>query len=199
MSVKISLELINQLRERTGLGLMDCRKALEAAGGDIEQAAEELRKKGAAVASKRSGNATAEGVIQAYIHPGSQMGVLVEINCETDFVARTEQIQQFAKDLCLHIAASKPLYVRPEEVDPKFLEHEREIFRAQLQESGKPEKIVAQIVEGKVTKLYSEICLLSQAFVKNDQMTVQDVLNDLVARLGEKIVIRRFARFEVGH
>ena len=199
MTQKISLELINQLRERTGLGLMDCRKALEAAGGDIEKAAEELRKKGAAVAAKRAGNATAEGVIHAYIHPGAQMGVLVEVDCETDFVARTEQITQFARDLGLHIAAMKPLYVSPEQVDQKFLDHEREIFKAQLVDSGKPEKIISQIVDGKLTKLYSEICLLQQPFVKNDQMTVQEVLNDLVARLGEKIVIRRFARFEVGH
>jgi elongation factor Ts len=199
MAVKISLELITQLRERTGLGLMDCRKALEAAGGDIEQAAEELRKKGAAVAAKRSGNETSQGLVHAYIHPGAQMGVLVEVNCETDFVARTEQLQQFARDLCLHIAASKPMYLSPEQVDPKFLEHEKEIFRAQLIDSGKPEKVIGQILEGKVAKLYSDICLLQQQFVKNDQMTVTEVLNDLVARLGEKIVIRRFSRFEVGH
>jgi elongation factor Ts len=199
MAVKISLELITQLRERTGLGLMDCRKALEAAGGDIEQAAEELRKKGAAVAAKRAGNDTSEGLVHAYIHPGSQMGVLVEVNCETDFVARTEQLQQFARDLCLHIAASKPMYLSPDQVDPKFLEHEKEIFRAQLADSGKPEKVIVQILEGKVTKLYSDICLLQQPFVKNDQVTVSEVVNDLVARLGEKIIIKRFSRFEVGH
>jgi elongation factor Ts len=196
---KISLELIQQLRERTGLGMMDCRKALEAASGDIEQAVEALRKKGAAVAAKRAGNATAEGVIHAYIHPGSRIGVLVEVDCETDFVARTKEIQQFVQDLCLHITALKPLYLSPEQVDPKFLEHEKEIFRAQLVESGKPPKIIDQIVEGKVTKLYSEVCLLQQQFVKNDQMTVAEVVNDLMARLGEKIIVRRFARFEVGH
>lgn len=196
---KISLELIQQLRERTGLGMMDCRKALEAANGDIEQAVEALRKKGAAVAAKRAGNATAEGVIHAYIHPGSRIGVLVEVDCETDFVARTKEIQQFVQDLCLHITALKPLYLSPEQVDPKFLEHEREIFKAQLVESGKPPKIIDQIVEGKITKLYSEVCLLQQQFVKNDQMTVAEVVNDLMARLGEKIIVRRFARFEVGH
>lgn len=196
---KISLELIQQLRERTGLGMMDCRKALEAANGDIEQAVESLRKKGAAVAAKRAGNATAEGVVHAYIHPGSRIGVLVEVDCETDFVARTKEVQQFVQDLCLHITALKPLYLSPEQVDPKFLEHEKEIFRAQLVESGKPPKIIDQIVEGKVTKLYSEVCLLQQQFVKNDQMTVAEVVNDLMARLGEKIIVRRFARFEIGH
>ncbi len=195
---KISLELIQQLRERTGVGMLDCRNAIEAASGDMEKAVEILRKKGAAVAAKRSGNSTREGIVHAYIHPGARMGVLIEINCETDFVARTADMQQLANDLCLQIAASKPLYLTPEDVDSKFLEHERDILRAQLADSGKPEKILEQIVEGKVSKLYSEICLMKQTFVKNDQLTIDDVLKDFVAKMGEKIVVQRFNRFEIG-
>lgn len=177
---------------------MDCRKALEEANGDMEKAVELLRKKGASVAAKRSGNVTGEGLVHAYIHPGARLGVLIEINCETDFVARTKDMQQFAQDLCLHIAANKPLYLSPENVDPTFLEHEKNILRAQLVDSGKPEKIINQIVDGKVEKLYSDICLMRQSFVKNDQLTVDDVLKDLIAKMGEKIIIKRFSRFEVG-
>lgn len=195
---KVSLELIQQLRGRTGVGMLDCRKALEEAGGDIEKAVDLLRKKGTAIAAKRAGNATAEGVVHAYIHPGSRIGVLVEINCETDFVARTPLMQQFAQDLCLHIAALKPLYLDPTAVDPKFLEHEKEILKEQLATSGKPEKILNQIVEGKLEKLYADVCLLKQAFVKNDQLTVHDLLQDMIAKMGEKIVIKRFSRYEIG-
>lgn len=194
----IDRALIQQLRDRTGLGMMDCRKALEETNGDVEKAIELLRKKGAAVAIKRAGKETAEGIVHAYIHPGSQIGVMVEINCETDFVARTEAIKQFAQDLCLHITAMKPLYITPEQVDEKFLEHERSILREQLMNSGKPEKIVNQILEGKVNKLYEEICLLKQVFVKNDQFTVGQMIEELVAKTGENIKINRFARFEIG-
>lgn len=195
---KIDIKLIQELRNRTGLGMMDCRKALEETGGDVEQAVEILRKKGAAVAAKRSGYETAQGVVHAYIHPGSQIGVLVEINCETDFVARTEQMIQFAKDVCMHIVALKPLFLSAQDVDPKFLEHERNIFKEQLAGSGKPEKMLDQIIEGKVKKLYTEVCLLNQPFVKNDQLTVEEVLKELIAKTGENIRIRRFARFEIG-
>lgn len=195
---KIALALITELRERTGLGMLDCRKALEETAGDIEQAIENLRKKGAAKAAKRAGNVAAEGLIHAYIHPGSRIGVMVEINCETDFVARTEDLKQFAQDLCLQITALKPLYVEPSEVDEKFLMHEREIFKAQLADAGKPEKIIEQIVNGKIEKLYDEVCLARQAFVKNDQLTVNDVLDGLRSKMGEKIVIKRFARYEIG-
>jgi len=194
----IDRALIQELREITGLGMMDCRKALEESGGDLEKAVELLRKKGAAVAAKRASKATAEGLVHAYIHPGAQIGVMVEINCETDFVARTEAISQFANDLCLHIAALKPLYLAPEDVDPKFLAHERDILKEQLAGSGKPEKIIDQIIDGKVNKLYSEVCLLKQSFVKNDQMTVEEVVQDLMAKTGENIKIKRFARFEIG-
>jgi len=195
---KIEPKLIQELRVRTGLGMMDCKKALEEAGGDLETAVELLRKKGAAVAAKRAGKETAQGLVHAYIHPGAQVGVLVELNCETDFVARTDEIKQFAHDLCMHIAALKPLYLAPEDVDTKFLEHEKDIIKEQLADSGKPEKIINQIVEGKVNKLYSDVCLLKQSFVKNDQMTIEEVLKELIGKMGENIKIVNFARFEVG-
>ena len=195
---KIDMALIQQLRDKTGVGMMDCKKALEEADGDINKAVELLRKKGAAVALKRADKTTSEGLVHAYIHPGARIGVLVEINCETDFVANTADIKQFASDLCLHIAAMKPLYLAPEDVDPKFLEHEKDILREQLANSGKPEKVIGSIIEGKVQKLYSDICLIKQAFVKNDQLTVDDVLKELIAKTGENIKIRRFARYEIG-
>jgi len=195
---KISVELIQQLRERTGAGMLDCRKALEESGGDLEAAVDALRKKGAAIAAKRTGKATSQGIIEAYIHPGNQVGVLIEVNCETDFVARTDEFKNLAKDLCMHIAAFKPMYLAPENVDTKFLEHERDIFKEQLLSSGKPEKIVNQIVEGKINKLFSEVCLLKQQFIKNDQMTVEDVVKQIIAKTGENIQIKRFCRFEIG-
>lgn len=195
---KISKELLQELRDHTGLGLMDCRKALEETGGDFEQALDLLRKKGAAVAAKRADKETGEGIVKAYIHPGDRLGVLIEINCETDFVANTEDLRQFAQDLCLQIAANKAMYVSPEQVDGDLLEREREIFKAQMADSGKPEKIIEQVVEGKVKKLYSDICLLEQPFIKNDQLLVKQVLQDLIAKTGESIRIRRFCRFELG-
>jgi elongation factor Ts len=194
----IDLKLIQELRAHTGLGLMDCRKALEETNGDLEQAIELLRKKGASVAAKRSDKTTSEGIVSTYIHPGDRIGVLIELNCETDFVARTEDMKKLANDLCLHIAALKPLYLSPEQVDEKFVEHERSIFKEQMANSGKPEKIVVQIIEGKVQKLMSEICLLNQTFVKNDQLTVAEAIQAVVAKTGESIKVRRFARFEIG-
>ena len=198
MSKKIDMLRLQELREITGLGMMDCKKALEETQGDIEKAIEFLRKKGAAVAAKRSERETAQGIIHAYIHPGSRIGVMIELNCETDFVARTDEFKNLAQDICMHIAALKPLYLVPEEVDPKFLEHEKEIAREQLAGSGKPEKIIEQILNGKMQKLYDEICLMRQQFVKNDQKTITDVLTDVMAKTGEKIQIRRFARYEIG-
>jgi elongation factor Ts len=195
---KISRELLQELRDHTGLGLMDCRKALEENNGDFDLALEALRKKGAAVAAKRADKETGEGIIKAYIHPGDRLGVLLEVNCETDFVANTDSVKQFAQDLCLHIAANKPLYIAPENVDPTFLDHERDIFKEQMASSGKPEKIIDQVVEGKIKKLYSDICLLEQPFIKNDQRLVKEVLEELIAKTGEKIRIRRFCRFELG-
>jgi elongation factor Ts len=196
--VKIDRELLQELRDHTGLGLMDCRKALEENNGDFDRALESLRKKGAAVAAKRADKETSEGLIKAYIHPGDRLGVLLELNCETDFVANTEAVRQFAQDLCLQIAANKALYVSSDQVDPLFLEHERDVFRSQMADSGKPEKIVEQVVEGKVKKLYSDICLLEQSFIKNDQRLVREVLEELIAKTGESIRIRRFCRFELG-
>ncbi len=195
---KIDVKLIQELRDRTGLGMMDCKKALVETDGDVEKAVEILRKKGAAVAAKRSGKETAQGIVYAYIHPGDQVGVLVELNTETDFVAQNDQVKQLARDLGMHIAAMKPLYLSSDQVDPKFLEHEKEIIRAQLADSGKPEKIIDQILEGKLKKLYSDICLLNQTFVKNDQLTVEQVLQEMMAKMGENIKINQFSRFEVG-
>jgi len=192
--IKIDKELIQELRDRTGLGMMDCRKALEETHGNVEAAIEVLRKKGSLVASR----ATSEGVIHTYIHPGDRLGVMVEINCETDFVARTDALRELAKDICMHIAAIKPLYLNPEEVDQKFLEHEKSILREQLAGSGKPEKMIDQILEGKINKLYGEICLLKQPFVKNDQQTVQDAINEVIAKTGENVIVKRFARYELG-
>jgi len=195
---KITMEDIQKLRDRTGAGMMDCKKALQESAGDIEQAIEILRKKGAALAVKRAGKDTAEGIVHAYIHPGSRVGVLIELNCETDFVARTPEFEQFARDLGMHIAALKPLYLAPEDVDPKFLEHEKNILRDQLADSGKPEQVIDKIIDGKLGKLYSEICLLEQPFVKNDQLTVKEFLQEMVGKTGENLKIKRFARFEIG-
>jgi len=195
---KIDIKLIQELRNRTGLGMMDCKKALEQSGGNVDDAILVLRKKGAAVAAKRAGKETGEGLVHAYIHPGSRIGVLVEINCETDFVARTDDLAKFAHDLCLHIVAMKPLYLKPEDVDPAFLEHEKIIMKEQLANSGKPDKLLEQIIKGKLNKLYEDICLLNQSFVKNDQQTVSQVIEDLMAKTGENIKINRFCRFELG-
>lgn len=198
MSKKIDTLRLQELRDITGLGMMDCKKALEETDGDIEKAVDLLRKKGAAVAAKRSGRDTAQGIIHAYIHPGSRIGVMIELNCETDFVARTDEFTNLANDICMHIAALKPLYLNPEDVDSKLLEHEKGIAREQLAGSGKPEKIIEQILNGKMQKLYDEICLMRQQFVKNDQKTITDVLTDVMAKTGEKIQIKRFARYEIG-
>lgn len=194
----IGKNLIIELRERTGLGMMDCRKALEETGGNIDAAVELLRKKNASVALKRSAKETTQGIIESYIHTGNQLGVLVEINCETDFVARTEDISKFARDVCMHIAAAKPLYLTPEDVDATLIERERQIIAEQLANSGKPEKIIASIIDNKIAKLYEEICLIKQPFVKNDQFTIGQLVEQLIAKTGENIKIKRFVRFEIG-
>jgi len=195
---KIDLALVQKLRDRSGIGMMDCKRALEAAGGDIDAAFEILRKKGAAVEAKRAGNATSEGIIHAYIHPGAQIGVLLEINCETDFVARTDEMKKFAHDVCMHIAAQNPYHISPEDVDPAFIEKEREIAQEQLRSSGKPAQIIASIIDGKINKTIADICLLKQQFVKNEKLTIHELLQELIAKMGENIKIRRFSRFEVG-
>lgn len=195
--VKIDLDLIQKLRERSGVGMMDCRKALEETGGDLEKAVIVLRRKGAAVAEKRSENDTDEGLVHAYIHPGSELGVMIQINCETDFVARTEDLKKFANDVCMHIAALNPKFISPESVDKEFIEQERVHFIDELVKAKKPDNIIEQIVKGKLDKIFSEVCLLKQSFVKNDQMTVEDLLKELIAKMGENIKITRFVRFEI--
>lgn len=195
---KISLDDIQKLRERTSMGMMDCKKALTEAEGDIDRAIEILRKKGASVAAKRGDNATSEGLIHAYIHPGATLGVLLELNCETDFVARNEEFKKLAQDICMHIAAVKPLYLTPESVDQTWLEKEKKLIKEQLIEQGKKPEFIEKIIEGKVNKIYSEVCLLQQQFVKNDTLTIEDLIKEHIGKVGESIKIRRFARFEIG-
>jgi elongation factor Ts len=190
--------MVKDLREKTGAGMMDCKKALSETGGNFEKAVDYLRQKGLATAAKRAGRIASEGRVGSYVHAGGKIGVIVEVNCETDFVAKTDDFQAFAKDIAMHIAASSPLYIRRENVPPEVLAKEREIYGAQALEAGKPEKIVEKIVEGKLEKFYSEVCLLEQPFVKDPDLTVQDLLNGLIGKLGEKVEIRRFSRFQVG-
>jgi elongation factor Ts len=196
--VDISATMVRDLREKTGAGMMDCKKALAESGGDFEKAVDYLRQKGLATAAKRAGRVASEGRVGSYIHAGGKIGVMVEVNCETDFVAKTDDFQSFAKDIAMQIAASNPLYVRREDVPAEALEKEREIYRVQARESGKPEKVIDRIVDGKLEKYYGEVCLLEQVFVKDTDIKVQDLLNGLIGKLGEKIEIRRFARFQVG-
>ncbi|MBU1207720.1 MAG: translation elongation factor Ts [Proteobacteria bacterium] len=195
--MEVSASMVKDLREKTGAGMMDCKKALAEAGGNFEKAVDYLRQKGLATAAKRAGRIASEGRIGSYVHAGGKIGVMVEVNCETDFVAKTEDFQIFAKDVAMHIAASNPLYLRRENVPPEALEREREIYRVQAREAGKPEKIIEKIIAGKLEKFYGEVCLLEQPFVKDPDLTVQELLNGLVGKLGEKVEIRRFSRFQV--
>ena len=195
---EISATLVKELREKTGTGMMDCKQALSASGGDMTKAIEFLRKKGLATAQKRAGRATSEGTIATYIHMGGKLGVMVEVNCETDFVAKNEAFQECAKNIAMHIAASNPIGVRPEDVAPETIAKEKEIYAAQARETGKPEKVIEKIVEGKLKKFYEDSCLLNQAYVRNPDITVADLLNELVAKIGENISIKRFVRFQVG-
>jgi elongation factor Ts len=178
--------------------MMDCKEALKAADGDMEKAVEVLRKKGLATAQKRSGRATSQGQVGSYIHGGGKIGVMVEVNCETDFVGRTDQFGELVHNIAMHIAAANPVCVRREEMPAQILEKEREIYRAQALETGKPEKVVEKIVEGKVEKYFKETCLMEQAYVKNPDITITDLLNDKVSQIGENITIRRFARYQLG-
>ena len=195
---QVDAKMVRTLRERTGMGMMDCKKALQEADGDMEKAIELLRKKGAKVAEKRADKDASEGLVKTYVHAGNRIGAMVEINCETDFVANTDDLKQFASDICLQIAASSPKYLAPEDVDQSYLEKEKNFLKQQLQEQGKPEQMLDKIVEGKVDKIYQDICLVKQPFIKDDKLTVEEVVNELMTKLGEKIKIRRFARFEVG-
>jgi elongation factor Ts len=195
---EISAKLIAELRARTGAGMMDCKKALEEAGGDVEKAAEILRSRGAAKADKRSGRTASEGLIEAYVHFNGKVAVLVEINCETDFVARTDDFRQLAKDVALHIASARPLAVRIEDLPTEVVEREKRIYEAQVAEEKKPDAVKAKIVEGRLRKFYEESVLLEQKFVKDDTRTVGDLVTQLAANTGEKVQVRRFARFELG-
>ena len=196
--MKTSSQLVKELREKTGVGIMDCKNALQEADGDTNKAIDILRKKGIAKSEKREGRATSEGQIQSYIHMGGKIGVLVEVNCETDFTAKTEDFTNFAKDLSMQIAAANPVAISPEAIPVETLEREKEIYKAQALESGKPEKVVEKIIDGKLKKFYSEVCLLEQAYIKDPDKTIKNLLDELRAKTGENIQIRRFARYQLG-
>jgi elongation factor Ts len=190
--------MVKELRDKTNAGMMDCKKALGETDGDMEKAIDLLRQKGLPVAQKRAGRATSEGVIQTYIHAGGKLGVMLEVGCETDFVAKTDDFQSFAKDVAMHVAAMSPVAVKREDVPEDLVAREAEIYKNQAIESGKPEEIAEKMVSGKLDKFFSEISLMEQKFVKNPDLTIQDLLNDLIAKMGENISIKRFARFQVG-
>ena len=194
----VSTALVKELRERTGAGIVNCKKALAEHGGDIERAIDFLREKGLAAAAKKAGRAAQQGVVGSYIHGGGKIGVLVEVNCETDFVARTEEFQRLVKDVAMQVAAANPRCVRREEISDAELERERTVYRVQAEESGKPAKVIEKIVAGKVEKFYGENCLLEQAFIRDPGRTIQDVVNEAVGRTGENIVVNRFSRFQIG-
>jgi elongation factor Ts len=194
----ISVEMVKELREKTGAGMMDCKKALSETGGDVEKAIDYLRQKGLSDAAKRSGRIASEGLIASYIHPGGRIGVLVEINCESDFVARTEDFQALIKDIAMHVAAANPLYLRREDVPEDVLDRERAIYAGQAQEEGKPERIVDRIVQGRMEKFFQEMCLLEQPFVKDPDVNIGQLISSKVAKLGENIVVRRFERYQLG-
>ncbi|MCK5162552.1 MAG: translation elongation factor Ts [Desulfobacula sp.] len=196
--VQISAAMVKELRSATGSGIMDCKRVLTDAEGDMEKAIDLLRKKGLAKAAKRAGRTTSEGLIYSYIHTGSKLGVLIEVNCESDFVAKTEDFQMFVKNIAMHVAAANPVGLNPEDVDLAVVEKEREIFRAQMLEQGKPENIIDKIVEGKVEKFYKEVCLMSQQYVKDPQQTITDLLKETIGKIGENIQIKRFVRFQIG-
>lgn len=197
--MEVTVEVVKELREKTGAGIMDCKRALAEANGDIEKAIDLLRQKGLSAAVKKSGRVAAEGLIGSYIHMG-RIGVLIEVNCETDFVARTEDFQNLVKDLSMHIAAANPIYLRREDVLPEVIEREKDIYRAQARESGKPNAVIEKIVDGKMERFFNETCLMEQIFIKDPEgkMKIQDLLNQNIAKLGENIVVRRFVRFQLG-
>ncbi|WHY17411.1 translation elongation factor Ts [Paenibacillus sp. G2S3] len=194
----VDAKAVKELRERTGAGMLDCKKALEEANNDITKAAELLREKGLSAAANKAGRIATEGVVESYIHAGGRIGVLVEINCETDFVGKTDSFKEFARDIAMQIAAANPRYVRREEVPQADVEKEKEILKAQALNEGKPEKIIEKMVEGRISKYYEEYCLLEQTFVKDPDKTISQLLNEKISTIGENISIRRFARFELG-
>lgn len=194
----ISAQMVKELREKSGAGMMDCKNALKECDGDLEKAVDFLRKKGIATAAKRAGRATSEGTVQSYIHMGGKIGVMVEVNCETDFVAKTDDFNEFARNIAMHVAATNPVGIVPEDVPQDVIDREREIYKAQVLEMGKPEKMVEKIAEGKMNKFFKESCLMNQQYVKEPDKTIADYLNEVIARTGEKITIKRFARFQIG-
>ena len=194
----ISASMVKQLREKTGAGMMDCKQALTECDADMDKAVDFLRKKGLATAQKRAGRAMTEGTVQSYIHMGGKLGVLVEVNCETDFVAKNEDFVEFTKNIAMHIAASSPLGIRSEDVPEDIVNREKEIYKAQVLEMGKPENVAAKIVEGKMNKFFKDNCLLNQPYVRDPELSVEDLLNELIAKIGENITIRRFVRFQTG-
>ena len=195
---EVSAALVRELRDKTNAGMLDCKKALTESGGDLDKAVVYLREKGLAVAAKKAARTASEGMVASYIHAGGKIGVLVEVNCETDFVARTPEFQALVKDIAMQVAASNPQYVRREEVPEAAVEAEKQIFRAQARESGKPDNVIERMIEGKVSKFYTDICLLEQPFIKEPQRTIGQLVTDAIARIGENIVVRRFARFQLG-
>ncbi len=196
--MNIPIELVKELRAETGAGVLQCREALEINDGDLEKATIYLREKGLVAAAKKAGREASEGIVEAYGHPGGRVGVLVEVNCETDFVARTDKFQEFVHDMALQVAAMQPLYVTPEDVPAEVLESKKEFYRQQALQEGKPEHIVERIVEGRLNKFYQEACLLEQPFVKDDDILIKDILTRMIADLQENIIIRRFERYELG-
>ncbi|MBP8626132.1 MAG: translation elongation factor Ts [Syntrophorhabdaceae bacterium] len=196
--MEINAELVKKLREKTGVGLMDCKEALKQSNGDMEKAIEYLREKGLAKLQKRTGRSASEGVIASYIHTGGKIGVLVEVNCETDFAANSKDFQDFAKDIAMQITAANPFYVKREDVPEDVKEKEKNIYKRQAIDSGKPEKIVDRIAEGKMEKFYQEVCLMEQSFIKNPDITIKQLLEELVVKIGENIIIKRFVRFQLG-
>lgn len=194
----ITTKMVKDLRDKTQAGMMDCKKALESTGGDMEKAVDLLRQKGLAVAAKRANRATSEGVIATYIHAGGKLGVMVELGCETDFVAKNDDFREFAKDLAMHIAAANPISISRDEVPANVIAREKDIFVQQALDSGKPEAIVDKMVNGKIEKFLAEVALLEQKFVKNPDLSIQDLLNELVGKMGENISVKKFARFQVG-
>jgi elongation factor Ts len=195
--VEVNASMIKELRARTNAGIMDCKEALQEAGGDMEKAVDFLRKKGLATALKRAGRETSEGAIGSYIHTGGKLGVLVEVNCETDFVGKTDVFTEFVRNIAMHIAATRPLGIGREDVPEEVIRREEDIYRAQAKETGKPEKILDKIVEGKMEKFYKEACLLEQQYVKDTDLTIQDLINEMVAKTGESISVRRFVRYQL--
>jgi len=196
--MNIAMELIRELRDKTGAGIMDCKQALLEAGGDIQKAQTILREKGSIEAIKRSTRKTKEGIVASYVHSGSKLGVLLEVNCETDFVARTSEFSEFAKELAMQVAAMDPLWIKCEDIPKEVIEKEKEIYKKQLEESGKPEKVVEKIIQGRLEKYFTQVCLLEQPYIKDPKRKVKDLLTEAIAKLGENIMVTRFARFKVG-